>query len=277
MDRTKFFAALRSENSVFGGSLSKEQVAGIEGILDAMLAVGDGQAKTLAYALATAYHETGRRMVPVREGFASTDEGAVKAVAALARKRGANSAPAKYGRPAGPHGKCYYGRGHVQLTWHENYLRCSADAGVDLERDPDAMLDPVISARILIRGLIDGRWNGKGRGIAHYLPADGPDNLQDARRTVNVTDKWDVVGRHYAAFLEAIDGAGGWRSTTNGSFSATRAHPAPAPRPRPPVAPPTASASVAEWLAACPGDPRAVGKWLSMIPGDAIGPAATRD
>ena len=34
--------------------------------------------------------------------------------------------------------------------------------GVDLERDPDAMLDPVISARILIRGLIDGRWNGRG-------------------------------------------------------------------------------------------------------------------
>jgi hypothetical protein len=211
MDRSRFYAALRSPGSgLFDGSLSQSQVDGMEGILDAMLAVGDGRAKTLAYALATAYHETGRRMVPVREGFASSDAGAIKAVAALAAKLGPNSAPAKYGKPAGPYNLCYYGRGHVQLTWHDTYVRSSKDAGTDLERDPDRMLDPVISARILILGLVDGRWNGKGLGIAHYLPDAGPDDLMNARRTVNLTDRWDLVAGYYKAVLRAIEAAGGW-------------------------------------------------------------------
>ena len=211
MRRSEFFDALRRpEAGLFAGSLTQDQVAGIEGILDAMQVVGDNRCKTLAYALATAYHETGRKMVPVREGFAASDEAAIRAVAALARKRGPGSAPSRYGQPTGPHSKAYYGRGHVQLTWRENYARSSEDAGVDLERDPDAMLDPVVSARILIKGLIDGRWNGARRGIAHYLPDRGDDDLKDARRTVNGTDRWDAIAGYYKAFLAAIEAGGGW-------------------------------------------------------------------
>lgn len=95
----------------------------MEGILNAFVDVGDGREKTLAYALATAYHETGRKMVPVREGFASTDAKARRIVGHR-----------KYGKPAGPHGHVYYGRGQVQLTWLSNYRRSSADASVDLVR-----------------------------------------------------------------------------------------------------------------------------------------------
>ena len=226
MNRREYFDYLRKNPVVFGSTLSQEAVTGIEGILDAMIAVGDGRSKTLAYALATAYHETGQKMVPVREGFAKTDEAAVKAVALLASKRGASSAPARYGKPDGPYGKCYYGRGHVQLTWRDNYRQCSKDAGVDLEKDPDAMLDPVISARILIRGLIDGRWNKNGRGIAFYLPDNGPDNLVDARRTVNLTDQWAAIGQYYTAFLRAIDAAGGWESKPPDAPTAESAFPA---------------------------------------------------
>jgi hypothetical protein len=262
MRRSDFFDALRRTPGIFPGPLSQGQVAGTEGIIDAMLAVGDGRAKTLAYALATAYHETGRKMLPVREGFASTDDGAIRAVASLARKRGAGSAPAKYGRPAGPYNKCYYGRGHVQLTWHENYVRSSCDAGVDLERDPDAMLDPVVSARILIRGLIDGRWNGAGRGIAHYLPDEGEENLKDARRTVNGTDKWDVIGQYYTAFLAAIRESGGWPPATEGASVPTPVPAAPVEAPGAPMR----AAVLAEWLAECPGDPRIIGEWLARIP-----------
>lgn len=272
MNRSDFFEALRrADSGLFAGSLSQGQVAGIEGILDAMLAVGDGRPKTLAYALATAYHETGRRMVPVREGFASTDESAVRAVASLARKRGPGSAPARYGQPTGPYNKAYYGRGHVQLTWQENYARSSSDAGVDLEREPDAMLDPVISARILICGLVDGRWNGRGCGVAHYLPCDGPDNVKEARRTVNGTDKWDAIAGYYTAFLKAIEAGGGWQAAAQAPHPHTRGGPAAelAPRPRPAVPVPT----LAEWLAECPGDPRAIGEWLSRLPAD---PAAQR-
>lgn len=180
--------------------LSKTQVLGIEGIIDAFEDVGDGKIQTLAYALATSYHETGKRMVPVREGFAKTDAGARKAVTSLAVKRGPKSAVSQYAKPVGPYDNVYYGRGYVQLTWLDNYKSSSKDAGVDLVRNPDAMLDPVISARVLIIGLLDGRWNGRKKGLASYLPNDPV----QARRTVNVLDKADVIAGYYKHFLYAL-------------------------------------------------------------------------
>lgn len=203
MNRAKFFDALRG-GPLYRRGLTEKQVAGISGILDAFETHGDGSIKTLAYALATAYHEVGANMMPVREGFARTDAGARRAVNALAKRRGPNSAVARYAKPYGPLKHVYYGRGHVQLTWIENYRRSSADAGVDLVKNPDAMLGPVTSARVLIRGLMDGRWNGKRKGIAHYLPPDGPDDLKGARRTVNITDKWEKIAEHYRVFLNAL-------------------------------------------------------------------------
>lgn len=214
LDRKAFFAALRRKDSgLFGTSLNQSQVDGMNGILDAFAEVGDGFRDTLAYALATAYWETGRRMIPVREGFAKTDAGARRAVEKLAAKRGPKSAVARYARPAGPHGHVYYGRGHVQLTWLENYAASSADAGVDLVKNPDAMLDPKISARVLIKGIMDGRWNGKGQGIRHYAEADGDqdmdhDDLVAARRTVNVQDKAAEIAGYAKAFEAALIAAG---------------------------------------------------------------------
>lgn len=203
MERAKFFAALRT--SLFKSGLTQSQVDGINGILDAFATHGDGKPDTLAYALATAYHETGRRMVPVREGFASTDAGARAAVNKLAAKRGASSAVAKYAKPQPPHGHVYYGRGHVQLTWLDNYRGSSKDAGVDLVANPDKMLDPVISARVLIKGLLDGRWNGQGKGLRFYL--DRGDTV-GARRTVNILDKAANIAGYHKQFLAAVTAAG---------------------------------------------------------------------
>ena len=207
MDKAAFYKSLRRrESGVFGTRISQSQVNGIEGILTAFDQVGDGRSSTLAYALSTAYHEVGGRMVPVREGFASTDAGARRAVEALARKRGPNSNVAKYAKPQPPYGHVYYGRGHVQLTWLDNYRNSSADAGADLVKTPDAMLDPAISARVMIKGLLDGRWNGRGHGLRYYLDKG---DLEGARRTVNITDKWAVIAGYYRAFLAAIEAGGG--------------------------------------------------------------------
>jgi hypothetical protein len=212
MNRAAFFAALRKrESGLFGTSLTQAQVDGISGILDAFGTHGDGRRATLAYALATAYHETGRRMVPVREGFAKTDAGARAAVAKLAKQRGPNSAPARYGVSTPPYGHAYYGRGHVQLTWQDNYKRASVNAGVDLVKNPDAMLDPIISARVLIVGLVLGWW-GPNR-LAHYELSDGkpglsPQEAKEARRTVNVQDKAELIAGYYRAFDAALVAAG---------------------------------------------------------------------
>lgn len=213
MNKPAFYAALRKSKVLFGTSLSAAQVNGIEGILTAFASVGDGRATTLAYALATAYHETGRRMVPVREGFAKTDKGARQAVNALAKRRGPNSAVAKYAKPQPPYGHVYYGRGHVQLTWLENYRASSKDAGGDLVKNPDLMLDPVISARVLVRGLMDGRWNGQRKGVTDYELQDGIPGLSEveaiaARRTVNVQDKAGLIADYYRAFRDALEAAG---------------------------------------------------------------------
>lgn len=234
--KADFYAALRNSSAVFPRGISQMAVDGMEGILSAFATHGDGRDKTLAYALATAYHETGALMVPVREGFAKTDGTARRIVSAR-----------KYGAPAGPYGHVYYGRGHVQLTWLDNYRTSSADAGVDLVKDPDAMLDPVISARVLVKGLLDGRWNGQGKGIAFYLPTSGKDDLRGARRTVNITDKWELIGGYYGAFLAAIRAAGGVEALTQPKV-------VPVPTPKPVQAPePAAEPSSAGAKAAAAG------------------------
>ena len=204
MDRAAFYTQIRA--SLFHGRLTQNQVDGLEGLLDAFETHADGSADTLAYGLATAYHETGARMTPVREGFADSDREARRRVLGLAALRGPRSAVARYARPAGPHGHVYYGRGHVQLTWLDNYAASSADAGCDLVADPDAMLDPVISARVMWRGLLDGRWNARGHGVRHYLDRG---DWFEARRTVNLLDKAGPIAGYARQFAEAIEAAGG--------------------------------------------------------------------
>jgi predicted chitinase len=89
----------------------------------------------------------------------------------------------------------------------ENYARTGKLLHIDLVADPDKMLDPLLSARVLIEGLIDGRWNGQKKGIAWYLPDNGADDLKNARRTVNITDKWALIAGYYRTFLAALEAA----------------------------------------------------------------------
>lgn len=195
IDRAKFFAALRSnQSSMFGSSLTPGQVNGMEGLLDGFAATGDGRVETLAYGLATARREVGIGMVPVREGFKLTD--------ASARAYVAKNYPNKsYSKPKPPHGFVYYGRGYVQLTHDTNYAR------EGILGDPDRALEPKFAAELMFKGLLDGRWNGQGKGIAFYLPTGGPYDLKNARRTVNVTDHWQEIAGYFNQFMAAIQGA----------------------------------------------------------------------
>ena len=89
MQRDTFYSTVR--HTLFGGKLNQAQVDGMEGILNAFDTHGDGKADTLAYAMATAYHETGRRMVPVRETFATSDDQAIRRLDKWAKKKGRTS------------------------------------------------------------------------------------------------------------------------------------------------------------------------------------------
>lgn len=188
-----FYDAVRG--SLFGGKLTQSQVKGLEAILRHWPEKQD--ARWVAYSLATAFHETGRTMEPVRETFAKTD-----AEARLKLKSRA------YAREDRETGHAYYGRGLVQLTWRVNYEEWSAELGVDLVRNPDLALDLDNAARILVGGMMKGTFTGKT--LARYFNAMD-DDPRNARRIINGTDRAADIAVYHQNFLDALL-KGGMRS-----------------------------------------------------------------
>jgi putative chitinase len=191
VDRDKFFDAVR--NNPFPGSLTQEQVNGMNYLLDtwekhfAKANPNDGD-MWLAYALATTFHETAQRMEPIEE----YGKGAGKS----------------YGQPTGPYGKCYYGRGHVQLTWETNYIKAQRQLlayGVTapLHREPDLMLRDETSALVLYDGSIDGWFTGVGLP-KYFNAAKGIEDPYNARRVINGTDQASLIEGYYWDFKKAI-------------------------------------------------------------------------
>lgn len=221
MDRSRFFAALRARGSgVFGTSLSQSQVTGIEELLDVAQAKGV-KLPHLAYILGGVYHETGGMMVPVREGFAKTDAGARRVVA----KR-------SYGKPAGPYGHVYYGRGRIQNTWLRNMETLSKRFGYDFVKNPDLLLDPAIDAIVTVVGHQEGLWTGKK--LSDYI-SEGRTDYVNARRIVNGTDKAGMIAGYAKTFEKALREAGYVGQAPKPS--PVPVQPSPAPKPAEPVKP----------------------------------------
>lgn len=213
MDRTAFYAALRSRAStVFGTSLSQGQVNGCETLLDE----GDARKSRLpclAYVLATAYHETAHTMQPIEE----YGKGKGKA----------------YGKPAGPYGKVYYGRGYVQLTWLDNYQKAGEKLSVNLVKFPEQALNPKIASEILFASMEQGWFTG--RKLDDYLTALATDYV-GARRIVNGTDKASLIAGYAKAFETALKAAG-YSSQKPQPLPPQPAQEAPKPVPAPPEPP----------------------------------------
>lgn len=186
IDRKKFFDIIRA--SLFNGVLSQGQVDGMNYLLDMWEEYHfDKDIRWLAYALATAFHETAYTMEPIEE-----------------YGKGGNAA---YAQPAGPYGNCYWGRGYVQLTWLDNYvkaqdvLKSTYDLVVPCVEYPHRMLEHEPSALVLYDGIINGWFTGVG--LPDYFN-DTTDDPYNARRTVNGTDKADVIKGYHFEFLEAL-------------------------------------------------------------------------
>ena len=190
IDRKKFFDSIRA--SLFGGTLSQSQVDGIDFLLNVWERhfekpnPRDGT-KWLSYCMATVYHETAKTMQPVEE---------------YGKGKGKS-----YGQPAGPHGQCYYGRGHVQLTWEENYkkgekrLKDIYKVDASLHKEPHRMLDHETSALVLYDGMIEGWFTGVG--LPKYFNSTVEDPV-NARRIVNGLDRADLIAGYYRKFKNAL-------------------------------------------------------------------------
>lgn len=205
VDRTVFFKAVRA--SLFDGALKQGQVDGLTAILDRWARMPEpADRRWLAYMLATAHHETGRTMQPVRETFATSDERAIAILEAQFRKGGLPSVSTPYWRRDGE-GKSWLGRGLVQLTHRVNYAKMAQATGIDLLANPERAMELPVAVDILFAGMQSGAFTGKRLGDYFSLSRE---SWTGARRIINGRDRAELVasyGRQYLAALRLASGA----------------------------------------------------------------------
>ena len=192
---------------LFNGKMTESQKSGITRLVDAWEKYGYGLDTALAYILATSYHETGRRMQPVRETFATND---AQAIARLDKA----FADGKLSWVKTPYWRSgWFGRGDVQLTHEKNYQGALNEAvkkefGVDIHKDRDAVLRPAVSAFILIEGVTKGL-TAKSDFTKYALETFINDKITDyanARKTVNPNelDSYEPIAKIARTFEAAI-------------------------------------------------------------------------
>jgi len=222
-DRDVFFDSVREDP--FSGSLSQDQVDGMNAILDAWEANPRSEdLRHLAYSLATTYHETSQKMQPIEEY--------------------GQGAGMSYGAPDPETGQTYFGRGYVQLTWRDNYRRadeeldlgdCAADE-TSCEWHAENALDPTIAADVMFQGMTEGWFRSSGgqrETLSRYFN-DNCDDAYNAREIINgdkskVPD-WSngvsigkLIAGYHRDFLAALEAAA----------EAYEPEPAPCPEPEP--------------------------------------------
>jgi putative chitinase len=202
---------------MFGGSLTQAQVDGINAILAAWKTHGDDDNRKLAYALATAHHETGRRFTAVIENLNYTSAARIRAVWPSRFKTEAAAEPfvrqpqklankvygGRLGNDGPDDGWMYRGRGLAQITGKDLYRRLSKLVGIDLVANPDAALEVTTAAKILVVGLVQGLFTGKK--LADYITPAKAD-FKNARATVNADVKANggKIADYAVTYLNAL-------------------------------------------------------------------------
>lgn len=197
MNRAVFFNDVRA--SLFGGKLKNKQVMGMEFILDQWDRTGFANRQWLAYALATAFHETAFTMQPIKE------RGGKAYFTRMYDINGTRPAKAReLGNTSPGDGARYAGRGYVQLTGKDNYDRASRalKVGAMFINDPDMVMEPANAAAIMFRGMAEGWFTGKK--MSDYINA-GQRDYWNARRIINGTDKAGEIADYALRFEAALD------------------------------------------------------------------------
>lgn len=193
-----FYDAIR-KSKLFGPTFSSSEFNGIQEI------VKDCEAAKwpipyIAYALATAYHETAGTMQPIKE------YGGPSYFTKLYDIKGQNPARARRMGNVNPgDGPKYCGRGYVQLTWYINYLKAEKELGQPLTTNPDLALKADIASDIMIKGMEEGWFTGKK--LSDYLPKTGAATLlkfKAARYIINGQDDAELIAAYALKFQQAL-------------------------------------------------------------------------
>lgn len=172
------------------GKLSTKQVEGFEVIFDTYDRLKMFNGKKLAYILATVWHETAKTMQPIEE-FGK------------GKKR-------KYGKRVWLSGKPYsdiphifYGRGHTQNTWRDNYLKLTKanNKGWDFVNNPNLLLKIEQSVWATFHAMETGLYTGKKLGDYFNTKTNDP---KGARKIINGSDKVILISSYHYKFLNSI-------------------------------------------------------------------------
>lgn len=136
-------------------------------VIHAIIKEGNNQGMTkpqIAYTLATVEHETNNTFKPVIEAYWLSEEW---------RKNNLRYYP-------------FFGRGFVQITWYENYLKYEKILDLQLTKNPSLVLKSNVSLFILIHGMIHGTFTGLS--INDFINSQKTD-FYNARKVINGLDK----------------------------------------------------------------------------------------
>lgn len=102
--------------------------------------------------------------------------------------------------------KVFYGRGYVQVTWRDNYVKLTKAAKAagydwDFEHSPELLLLTGPSAWATVYGMKTGLYTNKS--LSTYINYETVDFI-NARRIINALDKAELIKSYAVEFLKCI-------------------------------------------------------------------------
>jgi len=157
------------------GTFKQSQIDGINTIISEYLKYGNDK-RHLAYILATALHETAKKMQPIKE------------LGGEAYLRSKVYYP-------------YYGRDLVQTTWKANYEKVKKFTGIDVVSNPELVGQMPLAATVAVIFMQKGWYTGKK--LSDYLNDTKTDWI-NCRRVINGKDKAELIAGYAKEFYEAL-------------------------------------------------------------------------
>lgn len=182
INRETFYENIKAP--LFNGALSSLQIDTINSIFDESESQNITDNRQIAYMLGTSYlechnpHHPELRLTPMKEFGGET------------------YLKSKDYYP-------YYGRGLSQITHLANYKRESLRTGIDLVKNPDAILSLPLAANSHVYNMVHGLYTGKK--LSDYINNSGC-NFESARKIINPKDfkTYKIVADYAKQFLAAM-------------------------------------------------------------------------